>query len=253
MKNIAEYINENLTTSEIGRKTIKGSWEDYGKRIANAWKSIPSELKSVLEDSVYGDIKSFYDNTPKKRNAASMVMVDVKMVLDTDPLYKKLKSLYDKVGMGSWMISYPKNICSGEITGVSTSRESGSDRTKVSMKEHFYNSWRSPGDEYTNGYNNLPGEIITHYRDEFMKCIEGSEVVVSRDKVRSFKASTNVPRYTVTYNAVYDKAKVNKLIDEISKKIESDELGGYVRSLDATSRGITQYYASKRSGDYTGD
>ena len=253
MKNITEYINESLTVTEIGKKTVNGSWEDHGKKIAGAWKTIPSDLKSVLEDSVYNDIKTFYDNTPKKRNAASMVLVNIKMVLDTDPLYKKLKALYSRVGMDHWLLSYPKEICSGEIAGVSATREGGSDRTKITMKEHFYNSWRSPGDEYTNGYNNLPGEIITHYRDEFLKCIDGAEVVVSRDKIRSFKASANVPRYTVTYNAVYDKSKVNKLIDEINKKIESDELGKYVRSLEATSRGISQYYASKRSGDYTGD
>lgn len=253
MKNIAEYINENLTATEVGKKTINGSWEDHGKKIANAWKTIPSDLKSVLEDSIYDDIKSFYDNTPKKRNVSSMCMVIVKLNLESDPIYKKLKSLYGKIGMDYWMTRFPLEICSGEITGVSTSREGSSDRTKISMKEHFYNSWRKPNDELANGYNNLPGEIITHYRNELMKCINGSEVVVSKDKVRNFKASANVPRYTVIYNAIYDKSKVNKLIEEINKEIESGKLNRYVKSLGATSRALDDYYSSKRSGEYTGD
>lgn len=260
MKNITEFINEAMGTpmqvQEIGKKTINGSWSDYGHKIANSWKSIPADLKSILEEVIYNDIKSFYDNTPKKRNVSSMVMVNVKMNIDTDPIYKKLHNLYERIGMSYWMISYPKEICSGEITGTSTSREGGNDRGKVVMKEHFYNSWRKPEKNSNNGYNHLPGEIIDEYRDKFMECITGAEVIVSKDKVRSFKAGTNVPRYEVVYNAIYDKAKANALINEIHSKMETEDngtLGGYAKSLAVTYGAIDKYYASKRSGDFTGD
>ena len=256
MKNIAEYINENLTVTEIGRKSISGSWADEGKKIAGAWKSIPKELKTILEDTVYEDIESFYANTPRKKNATSMVLINVKMEIGTDPLYAKLKKLYEKIGMSHWMLSYPKTICSGEITGSSTSREGGSDRTKIKMIEHFYNSWRQPNKSVGNGYNHLPGEVIDEYRDKLLDCISGSEIVVSKDKARSYKANANVPRYNVVYNAVFDKSKVKALIDEIQSQLENEEkgtLGGYAKSLAITNGAIDKYYASKRSGDFTGD
>ena len=260
MKNITEFINEAMGSpmqvQEIGRKSINGSWEDYGKKIANSWKSIPKELKSVLEDTIYEEIKTFYENTPRKRNVASMVEVTVKMDIATDPIYNKLKKLYERIGMSYWMVGFPKQICSGEVTGTSATREGGSDKSKVDIKEHFYNSWRQPEKSSNNGYNHLPGEIIDEYRKKFFACIEGSEVVVQKDKVRNFKASANVPRYQVIYNAVYDKAKVNALINEIQTRLNSEEkgeLGAYAKSLAITNGAIDKYYASKKSGDFTGD
>ena len=92
MKNITEFINENLTVTEIGKKTVNVDWVDGGKKIASKWKSIPSELKTILEDDVYGEIESFYTNTPKKRNVTSMCSIIVKLNLDSDPIYKKLYS-----------------------------------------------------------------------------------------------------------------------------------------------------------------
>lgn len=260
MKNITEFINEALNNSiqvqEIGRKSVSGSWSDHGKKIASAWKSIPNDLKSIIEDNVYEEIKNFYDNTPKKRNIASMVMINVKMDIATDPIYNKLKKLYERIGMAHWMLNFPKEICSGEFIGTSTSREGGSDKSKVNIKEHFYNTWKQPDHLPGNGYNNLPGEIIEEYRDKFMDCITGSVIVVRKDQVRSWKAKANVPRYEVVYNAVYDKTKANALIDEIQEKLQSEDngsLGRYAKHLAVTNGAISKYYSSKRSGDYTGD
>ena len=256
MKNLTQYVNEAFSVTEIGRKTVSGSWEDGGKKIASNWKSIPKELKTILEDTVYEEIENFYANTPKKRNVASMVMINVKMEIGTDPLYAKLKNLYKKIGMDIWMHEFPKEICSGTVSGNSTSREGGSDRTKIRMNEKFYNSWRQIDRLPGNGYNNLPGELIEEYRIKLLSCISGSEIVVNKDMTRNVVIKAYVPCYNVTYNAIFDKAKVKALIDEIHSNMESEEkgtLGGYAKSLAITNNAIDKYYASKRTGDYIGD
>lgn len=248
MKNISQYINESQV-QEIDKKHISISWEKCGKKIAAQWKSIPDELKEKMEEDVFVDVNNFYSKTPRKRNVSSMCSAQVTLQLnDESPLVKKLINLYGKVGLDHWMLSFPLRIASIELWGTSYSR--GTEKEKIAWKEHFYNSWRPRDKEAGNGYNGISGELITEYREKFLDCINGADVILSKDKIKNFKIPAMVPRYNITYVATYDKSKINKLIEDI---MNNEDMQKYIRSLDATGKAIDKYYSSKRSGEYTGD
>lgn len=253
MKNIVEFINENINTKEIiETRKVNVSWEDYGKNIASRWKSIPDDLKNKMMDDVYNEVEDFYKNTPKKRNVSSIVSlnVDMNIINIEDSQCKRLVSVYKKYGLDVWFPGHSEQIYSGWISGLSYSRDAMTDRNKVQIKEYFFRDWRPRGKEMGNGYNHIPGELMTEYREKFLNCISSAEIVTMKDKSYNYKASTDVPRYRVVYNAIFDKSKVDKLI----KDIESDqEMNNYMNSYKNTSKGINTYYASKRSGEYAGD
>lgn len=248
MKDFIQYINESQV-QEIERKHISISWEDCGKKIAKQWSSIPADLKDKMEEEVFSDVSNFYSKTPHKRNVSSMCSVQVSMELDDNSaIVKKLLNLYRKVGLNNWILNFPSRVASGELWGTSYTR--GTQRDKIAWKEHFYNSWRSRGKEAGNGYNGISGELVTEYREKFLDCINGADVVWSKDKYKNLKIPAMVPRYNVTYIATYDKSKVNKLIEDI---MNNEEMQQYIHSLDSTGKAIDKYYSSKRSGEYTGD
>lgn len=248
MKSISQYINESQV-QEIDKKHISITWEDYCKKIAKQWSSFPQELREKMEDDVFSDVSNFYSKTPRKRNVSSMCSAQVTLQLNDDSApVKKLISLYKKVGLDHWMLGFPLRIVNIELWGTSYSR--GTEKEKIVWKDHFSNYWRPRGKEAGNGYNGVSGELITEYREKFLDCINGADVILSKDKIKNFKIPAMVPRYNITYVATYDKSKVNKLIEDI---MNNEDMQKYIRSLDATGKAIDKYYSSKRSGEYTGD
>ena len=255
MKTLIEYINESKY-EEMHRKEINISWDKCGKKIADKWKSIPSELATYMKQIIFDDINKFYNNTPRKQKVSSACEFSVRFDLmpwDLKDPANKLISIYKKIGMDDWMQSFfNREVINGNIIGISDSRTNSKNIDDIKFKDFLYNKWnwiysdKLPG----NGYNHLPGKLIEEYRSKFLDCISGAELTVTKGMIKSSTVNEMVPTLNVLYRAIYDKSKVNKLINDL---LSDEEMKVYSKSLSDVDRGISQYYSSKRSGEYTGD
>lgn len=252
MKDLVQYIVEAFKEEEIDKRTVNVSWEKCGKIISKQWKNIPSGLMDYMKEIIAEDINNFYDKVPRKRSVISACEFNVylKMFDNAPACVNKLRKLYNTIGMSNWMLDFEhgNHFAHGELVGESTTRGT-KDLNSIKWKD-FSICYYHEKKEDTNGYNHLSGDIITEYREKFLNCISDTEIIIERGFNRNSKINAQIPVIKITYNAIFDKSKVNKLIDEI---LNNDDFKKYGDSLSNVMKGIDKYYSSKRSGEYTGD
>lgn len=241
MKDFTTIITESLKPIS---KTISVKWTPDLKNVFAAANKEAQQYIDNIKDIVFKSIQDFYNNNPRMQKISRNGKVIVKTALDkNDPIIKDLYSLFEKIGMLGvieWFNGKTGNSC--YIQGDSPYRSYRDDINKIKWSNVKYYEVKSidniniPG----NGYNNIPSSIMNEYRDKLCEIIDKTEISVIN----------NNASVMVIVKPIFNKSKVKKLYNEI---IENEELMRYMERLQATSKGISDYYSSKRPGEYTGD
>lgn len=244
MKQFTEIINENTQWEILDKKNVKINWSKDLKDIFVYGKKESSNLVKMIKEKIQNSLKEYYKEYPRKFNAQKYGTVTVKVCVDmNDKDVNKLYELYESIGMIGAIHNLNKTIAVYNIIGNTKNKSQVEDIDKINWeksrkREPSIGDINLPG----NGYNNLPGEIITEYRNKLIDIIDSSDVII-----RMYEPTNNCEMCIVP---VFKNSDVKKLIKSIE---ENEELMLYKEKLDNTSKAISDYYSSKKPGEYTGD
>lgn len=243
MKNISEIINENGPRI-IETKIIKLDWGEDLKGVFEYGINEADRIVEIIKKDIQKSLQEFYIQNPRKHSAYKNGSVKVNIVFKEDSEeFEQLFKLYEAVGMSYDIRFFEGKIANYNIFGSTRGKTQVNDLNKIDWSKSKFFKY-SPKLEKCDGnaYNNLPGKIITEYRDKLLSIIDKTQILVK------FNDYNNT--YNVIISPVFKSSDLKKLYKEIT---DSDELMDYADRLDNISKGIRDYYASKKSGDYTGD
>lgn len=101
---------------------------------------------------------------------------------------------------------------------------------------------------HTNGYNMLPADDMNVIRRKLYECTNDTTYEIAA--LPSYSNGLHIPRFIMYLKASFDKNKLKNLLKELKN---DRRLQDFADRLESVDRGIRNYYASKKSGDYTGD
>lgn len=252
MRNLTDYILDKNKDTEFITVESKVQWAHKFKQIFNEWKKCPDDLMERMKQDIYSCIENFYNDYPTKRKVAFTCDYEVIINLrDPQRWSLKLYNIYKKCGLAGWIdeaaIETANNgydVCRGRIEGISNSKTAPYE--KIQWKGNHHQGTHSEK-EYDNGYvSNIKSEDVIEYREKFLKCIKSADVKI----LKTTRNASDKITYEIIYTPVFDDSAVKRLITDI----ENDEkLSDIANSVNSVGRAISDYYAKKRSGGYTGD
>ena len=257
MRKLYEYLSNKeeivlVSSHKLGVHPSKA----LGKINGEVVDVIDDQVKSLVVDAV----GQWYDDNQRRRNIE--VITSVNVMVD----YSEQSSLWNDVaselkrigvvGMIKELAGSPKNWYDWDNVGskrltltTSTYKQFKEGKYKFDLKSLSEQNIQPTDRIYGNAYNNLPVEDCKILIERFYDCMKdlNCEIVLEKDT-----NSSGLPSYTVRVKlgVVYDNTKLKKLLNDITNDARLQQ---FARSMDAMSRGIANYYASKKPGDYTGD
>lgn len=255
MRNLYNYI----TTSSKDATLVA----DYNL------KEVPSTLK-VYDDvqeladnqaltAVLKGLREWYKDNKTRRNVHAGTSITAVFYV-ADPNNKVLMSVIEelkKIGVygengefdtiDRWRLGGSKlGTCTVDVS-VSTYKQLGADNYKTVVSNNTFSpTFRKTN--YGNGYNHLPAEDMNILRQKLYDCMNGTLYEIK--EFPGDKKSLDIPSYVASFTAQYDKKKLKEFLDYLKN---DRRLQNFANQMDATSKGIQAYYASKRPGDYVGD
>lgn len=252
MRNLTDYISDKNKNTEIITVESKVQWTHKFKQIFNEWKKCPDDFTEKMKQDIYSCIENFYKDYPTKRKAAFTCGYEVIINLrDPQGWSLKLYNIYKKCGLADWIrmaaietANCGYNVCHGRIEGISNSKTVPYE--KIQWRDDHFQDTHSEK-EYGNGYvSSIKSEDVIEYREKFLKCIKNANVKI----LKFTRNASDKITYQIIYTPVFDDSAVKRLITDI----ENDEkLSDIANSVNSVGRAISDYYAKKRSGGYTGD
>lgn len=251
MKTFNESIFASKPLPVVMEKAINVDWSKGTESVKNeVLKAIQSDVEDAMKNEIEQKIKQFYIDNPRKFKYSYSINSEYSIYMKPFKEFKKyqeLESLYDSIGMRGAFDSRERVYFCNISANIADKKEV--DNIKFIDKKR--DNAISDDVRYGNGYNNLPANIITEYREELLKLFnKKAEVKVTkfeRKHKSSYEADVD---YYVVIRPVIDESKIKKLEEKI---LNNDELMGYRDRLTGTRDAISRYYDSKKSGDYTGD
>ena len=253
MKTFNESIFASKPLPVVMEKTVNVDWSKGTESVkSEVLKAIQSDVEDAMKNEIEQKIKQFYIDNPRKFKYSYSIQSEYSIYMKPfkeSKKYQELESLYNSIGMSGAFDSRERvYFCT-----ISADTANKKDVDNIKFVDKRREDAISDDVRYGNGYNNLPAKIITEYRGELLKLFsKKAEVRVTKfDREKKYKSpyGANIDYYVVI-RPVIDESKIKKLEEMI---LNNEELMSYRDSLRAMSRGISNYYDSKRSGDYTGD
>lgn len=251
MKTLYEFILESrgeILEEKVLNKGLKIDYADgFGKLLNEANKF---DYETKLKDDLTEMAKKWYEENPRKRAYSGKVTLDVIATKDRTKIasktYAEVLDICKDAGM-----SWPWKDTEHSLIDAQATM-SCDHKTKIgNAKFHPYISTSFGAklkEEYGNGYNNLPGELSTEWRERVFECVDSCDLVETGWKSDDHREM----RITWTYVPKFNESKLKKVLKELQN---DQELAKYADRLETTGRGIRAYYDEKSAnGDhYTGD
>lgn len=245
---ILEYQGTFLSKDNVLKKGIRVDYSDgFGKLLNEANKF---DYETKLKEDVAEMAKKWYEANPRKRSYNGEVNLHVYATKDRNKInsktYVEVLDICKAAGM-----SWPWSDVEHNLIYASV-KMSCDHKTKIdSAKIHPYisDAFRAKlEDEWGNGYNHLPGELSTEWREKVFECVDSCDLVETVWMDNEFHKMD----ITWTYVPKFNESKLKKVLKELQN---DQELAKYADRLETTGRGIRAYYDEKSaSGDhYTGD
>jgi uncharacterized metal-binding protein len=251
MKTFNESIFASRPLQVVMEKTVNVDWSKGTESVKReVLKAIQSDVEDAMKNEIEQKIKQFYIDNPRKFKYSYSISSEYSIYMKPfkeSKKYQELESLYKSIGMSGAFDSRE----SVYFCNISADTANKKDVDNIKFVDTRREDVISDDVRYGNGYNSLPAKIINEYRGELLKLFsKKAEVRVTKfEKKHKASHEANVDYYVVI-RPVIDESKIKKLEDMI---LGNEELMIYRDSLRAASRDISNYYDSKRSGDYTGD
>lgn len=251
MKTFNESIFASKSLPVVMEKTVNVDWSKGTESVkSEVLKAIQSDVEDAMKNEIEQKIKQFYIDNPRKFKYSYSIKSEYSIYMkpfEESKKYQELESLYKSIGMNDAFGSRERVY----ICHISADTANKKEIDNIKFVDKRREDAISDDVRYGNGYNSLPAKIITEYRGELLKLFsKKAEVRVTKfEKKHKSSYEANVDYYVVI-RPVIDESKIKKLEEMI---LGNEELMRYRDSLRAMSRGISNYYDSKRSGDYTGD
>ena len=252
MKTLYNFILEArgsfISQDNVLEKGIRIDYSDgFGKLLAEADKF---DYESKLKENAAEMAKKWYEKNPRKRTYNGKVTLHVCATKDRNKIgsktYAEVLDICKDAGM-SWPWSDTKHGLIYARAEMACDHKTKIDSAKIRSYIHPEYGAKLE-EEYGNGYNNLPGEISTEWRERVFSCVDSCDLVEDVWMDNDFQEMD----ITWTYIPKFNESKLKKVL----KELQSDpELAKYADRLDSTRQGIQAYYDEKRAnGDYyTGD
>jgi hypothetical protein len=263
MKSLFEsIISKDRIYTELEKNNIKTDLFNAQSK----WMGLVDKYIETFKKDSYDEFKKWLKEHPTRRNISAESSFSVGVVLyEESRLYDELcKEMHD-VGVLQNEFDNPKNYFGdreenqlGEtyyLYRYNLSAPTYKQFTEGKYKEsEYFDKNITPHFEDSrvwNGYNNLSADDQTILRKKMYDCIKGFEAIVYKiDYKYSSDRHPILPQYRVVMKAIFDKKKLKDLLVEI----RSDKrLQRYAQVMKDVRKGISDYYASKGPGDYTGD
>jgi hypothetical protein len=259
MNHLYEYLNpkETVIVSKYSLKAaplqLKGKIYDVIENL------VDGEAKDILIKNI-GD---WYKDNSKRRNIKGSSMVDVSFFGGdkSDKLVTDVIAEVDRIGALSAsgeFESFDRNHiwvrglrCGGAIINFSAATYKQFEEGNYKYDKSFTDcSLTFSKTNYGNGYNDLPAADINAICQKVYDCMIDTECEIVSTPGYHASGAPDIPRFRVILTAVYDKKKLKNLLAELKG---DRRLQNFADRMDAANKGIAAYYASKRSGEYTGD
>ena len=231
---------------------------------------VPSKLKEELEALFNGDVKEmilrdakkWFEKNPSRRNVKSTSRWNITLYLlnNSDKTLIDVSKELDRIGVigpCTWWSMIGKDGLGGNVScgqgtidfSTPTAKQFKDGNYKYSCSDIYVNNFTFTPSQSGNGYNNLPATDMTVIRKKFWECMDGVTCNINYFPNEHSERPT-IYNFNVILVAKYDKGKLRSLLKELQ---EDRRLQNFAEVNDSIGRGIARYYASKKSGDYTGD
>lgn len=227
------------------------------------YTTIDEFIDSKAKDLILQRVKEWFEKNPNRRNIKSITIANCYFVLNNgeDKLLGEVINEIRRIGVngvsGEFDVFDEKHLGWAIGQFIGSANITFSTATYKQFKEGNFKYDKSyKGDcvvkfqktTYGNGYNELPADDMNIIRTKLYDCMEDTTCEIIASPTRS--NGPDIPKFTVYLKAVFNKNKLKSLLNEL----KSDRrLQNYAERLENIDRGIRAYYASKKSGDYTGD
>lgn len=257
MINLYEYVAPRETI--VPEYSLKAAPLDLSNKVYN-------ELDSFIDDKakelILKRVSDWYKDNPNRRNIKITTNVNCYLFLNNgnDKLLDEVIKELQRIGVNGkgdeFDIFDDKRAWVGGSQVASASIKFTT-ATYKQFKEGIYKYDKSFNNDcvvkfetipYGNGYNELPADDINILRKKLYDCTDDTTCEIVTRPVRP--NGPDIPAFIIYLKAVFNKNKLKSLLNEL----KSDRrLQNYAERLENIDRGIRAYYASKKSGDYTGD
>lgn len=226
MKNFSFYLN-NGKFEEIETKEVSVSWEYNLKYIFELGKEELLKLIDNLKENISNEIKNIYNSNPHKSNVKLIgnITVGTNIGEPSNDL-EKLIQLYDEIGMHGAIDWFNNDFIINTITGVAKSKRSNIIYTENS-RQQYPKTGKIPG----NGYNDLPGDLISLYKDKLLKLIYKTKITIIHNKERRL--------YQVIINPLFKDNDIKKLYHDMNSDVQ---LTRYKNLLNSTNKELFKEY-----------
>lgn len=250
MKTLSSILNEvanNWLEPKLDETVVRVGWDDDMIHVAEWAKKNEHTYIDMCMSILDKMADEFIAANPRKAFKKSC-NIEFVMKLDTSSdrslldIYREL----DKLGADSWM----RRLNYKSINRIDITYKKHHGKVDTDIKKHF--SPLRNTQEFGNGYNDLPGELITELREKVLDCFKATNIFVRfNPSVRSFPQG-DAMIFQVILTPIVDVPALRRLSITIAQNKTWD---GYRARLQAAHDGIRSYYDEKRrSGDnYTGD
>ena len=257
MRDLYNYITASpadatvISTDNFKKDPLSLSGEVY--------ECVQELAESRVKDAILKGLRDWYKDNQSRRNISAGTSIQAKFYV-VDPSDKLLVSVVEelkRIGVygsngewdydGKWGFGGVDCGHCNVLLNVATYKQLGTDNYKFTISNGTFSPFFNKI-TYGNGYNDLPAEDMNILRQKLYDCMNGTKVEIK--SLPGDKRNLNIPGFIVALTAQYDKKKLKDLLDYLKN---NKRLQNFATRMEATSRGIAAYYASKRPGDYTGD
>lgn len=258
MKNLFEYINPKESKVVIPKYNLKTV-------------PIKSDIYNIVFDFLNNDTKEYllkkveewYEDNKRRKTATAYVTCQA-IFYANDSKNKLLMEVINEIeSIGVSDISGEFNLPTkwvdgGANCGVMKSVLSSPSYTSFKSDEYNYRvtgslkSIHFDKSIHANGNNGLSADDMNIIRQKLYDCMIDTtcEIVEKPSYSPSYSKNDLSINYVAYFTAQYDNRKLKKLLDELKN---DRRLQNFAKIANDMRKGIDDYYASKKPGDYVGD
>lgn len=258
MIKLYEYLNRYKNATLISDYNLKETPHQLKNKI---YKLANDFVEGQAKDIIVDAVGEWYKNNEKRRNVIAPSEINVvfsvadnnnKLLMDVINEIRRIGVIGEYGEFEPDLENYDHMMNCGKIeikfsTPTYKQFKEGNYKYDTVIKNGCYLKI----DDITagNGYNDLPATDMNAIRRMLYDCMSSTKCEFISIPGSKFFA-TPVPSFYMVLTPVYDKSKLKKLLDSLKN---DRRLQDFANKLDKMSKGIRDYYASKRPGEYVGD
>ena len=265
MRQLFEYVSKQDVKVIVPEYSLKATPDQLGKKVSDLVKDL---AEGEVKDAVVKAIDNWYQQNSTRRNISARTYISTFLFINDkkDKLLNEVINEIERIGVSGGDVNefdfiddYPSWSLAGRKCGVAEIDFFASTLKQFKEGNYKYNISKLDvgagfiSNSHGNGYNGLPVDDMNVIRRKLYDCMIDTKCTVlqySNPRGDSKYASSVMPEFRVVLSAVYNKSKLKSLLNEL----KSDRrLQVFADKMDVVSKGIRDYYASKRPGEYVGD